>query len=339
MFSSQKTNTPFKTVNVKNIDVNDYETRLDNYKNLTMLFKNFNISKCLVPAKKSEHNSFTSNRRFYIGDTQIFLKKRIGNNSRYGMIFLSNFQDKQFAVKLSPVTNYNLQEILLIQKLSKITEEDKNPHFILNYKLFMCNNNSQNPDLPTVIRKEKYFININELVNGTFKNFLNFTTSILLLNALQQILLAVLSFHHFTNGLFHNDCHYKNFLYLKIKEGGYFHYRIFNKDIYIKNMGYIWFIWDFGLTKNKESYKLRRLEDYFKILYFFTKYENFNSNSSNTIVIKNVSKIMKFKKNYASLFGNSDKLFFEELFKIPKLFNYTIPSMGVVINKNPYIIE
>ena len=341
MSSSQVSNTYYKTVNVKKLDVNDYNKRIENYKNLLKLFKNFNENKCLVTAKRKINNNETSiiKRSYYLGDTQIFLKKRMGNNSRYGTIFLSTYNNNKFAIKLSPITHQNFREIILIKKLSKITEEDKNPHFILNYKFFICNNKLEITDLPRLIQKNDYYININELVNGTFKDFLNFTSSILLLNALQQILIAILSFHYFTNGYFHNDCHSKNFLYLKIKPGGYFHYRIYNKDIYIKNLGFIWFIWDFGLVRTREKYIKRKLEDYFRILYGFLKYENYNSNSNNTIVIKSVLKILKFKKNYKSFFGNSDKLFFEELFKIPKLFNYTIPSMGTIINKNPYIIE
>lgn len=339
MFSSVKSNTYFKTVNVKNLDVNSYNKRIEKYKNISNLFKNFNKSKCLVPSKKTSENSIINKRSFYIGDTQIFLKKRIGSNSRYGTIFLSTYNNNKFAIKLSPSSQYNLREIILIQKLSKIAEEDINPHFLLNYKLFICNNNLELNNLPTVIKKSDYYITVNELVNGNFKNFLNFTNSVLLLNALQQILISVLSFHHFSGGLFHNDCHYKNFLYLKIKPGGFFHYKIYDKDIYIKNLGYIWFIWDYGLVRTKESYIKRRLEDYFRILHFFLKYNNFNSNTSNSVAIKNVLKILKFRKTYSSEFGNSDKLFFERLFKIPKLFSYTVSSMGSIINKNPYIIE
>jgi len=341
MFSSAKSNTVYKTVNIKNLDINDYKERIENYKNTINLFKDLNGSKCLVSSKQKSGttNSISNQRSYYIDNTQIYLKNRIGNNSRYGTVFFSIFNNKNFAVKLSPVSRYNIQEVKLIQKLSKITEEDKNPHFLLNYKLFICNNKFKVKNLPTVIAKGDYFININELVNGTFKDFLKFTTSVLLLNALQQILLCVLSFHHFTDGLFHNDCHLKNFLFLKIKPGGYFHYRIFNKDIYIKNLGYIWFIWDFGLVKIKEAYKNRRLEDYFRILPFFLRYENYNSNSSNTVPIKIVSSILKYRKIHSALFGNSDKLFFEQLFKISKLFNYSIPSTEVTINKNPYIIE
>jgi len=311
MFSSVKSNTYIKTVNVKNLDINSYNKRIEKYKNISNLFKNFNKSKCLVPAKKTAENSIINKRSFYIGDTQIFLKKRIGSNSRYGTIFLSTYNNNKFAIKLSPSSQYNLRQIILIQKLSKIAEEDINPHFLLNYKLFICNNNLELNNLPTVIKKSDYYITVNELVNGNFKNFLNFTNSVLLLNALQQILISVLSFHHFSGGLFHNDCHYKNFLYLKIKPGGFFHYKIYDKDIYIKNYGYIWIIWDFGLAHTELCYKTKRLEDYIRIVRILNEKISINDNIYN----ESIMNILKYKYNYREIFGDSDKKFFEELFK------------------------
>jgi len=340
MLSSITTNTAFKTVNVKNIEIESYNKRIEKFKKISNLLKKFNKSNCLVSAKnKISKYSYDNKRSFYVGDTKIFLKKRIGSNSRYGTIFLSTYDNNKFAIKLSPFSHYNLREIILIEKFSKLVENDINPHFLLNYKLFICNNNLELNNLPSIIQKNNYYITVNELVNGNFKNFLNFTNSVLLLNALQQILISILSFHHFSDGLFHNDCHYKNFLYLKINPGGYFYYKIYDKDIYIKNLGYIWFIWDYGLVKTKEIYIKRRLEDYFRILHFFLKYNNLNRSTSNSLVIKNVLKILKFRKTYSSEFGNSDKLFFETLFKIPKLFNYKISSIQDIINKNPYVIK
>ena len=58
-------------------------------------------------------------------------------------------------------------------------------------------------------------------------------------------------------GINHNDCHAGNFLYHKIKPGGCFHYKINGVDFYIKNLGYLWVIWDFGIVT-----KLYRHTDY-----------------------------------------------------------------------------
>ena len=94
------------------------------------------------------------------------------------------------------------------------------------------------------------------MVNGNFKNFIydNSVTNSLLLNALQQIMISILSFHHFTDGYFHNDCHYKNFLFYKIKPGGCFHYNINGIDYYIENIGFLWSTWDYGLVSKLYYY-------------------------------------------------------------------------------------
>ena len=55
---------------------------------------------------------------------------------------------------------------------------------------------------------------------------------------------------------FHNDAHWGNFLYHKVKPGGYFHYNIFGQDYYIENYGFLWIIWDYGnVIEFKESKK------------------------------------------------------------------------------------
>ena len=55
-------------------------------------------------------------------------------------------------------------------------------------------------------------------------------------------------FHKYINA-FHNDAHAGNFLYHRIKPGGYFHYNIYGQDFYLENIGFLWVIWDFGLIQ------------------------------------------------------------------------------------------
>ena len=72
--------------------------------------------------------------------------------------------------------------------------------------------------------------------------------------------------------IIHNDTHYGNFLYIKIKEGGCFHYKINDDDYYIENIGYIWMIWDFG--NSRELSKVSKglfIEDYMLINLFMRK--------------------------------------------------------------------
>jgi len=78
--------------------------------------------------------------------------------------------------------------------------------------------------------------------------------SYLLQNAFVQIYLSLFFFYQETK-CFHMDSHWGNFLYHKIKPGGYFHYKIFGKDYYLENLGFLWVVWDFGLI---ESFKYKK---------------------------------------------------------------------------------
>jgi predicted unusual protein kinase regulating ubiquinone biosynthesis (AarF/ABC1/UbiB family) len=110
---------------------------------------------------------------------------------------------------------------------------------------------------------------LNELANGDLKTFipLNYLNNDLLINTIQQIYISILSFHKKT-GFIHFDAHWGNFLYHKIKPGGYFHYYIkdLNKNFYIENKGYLWIIWDYGFAKKIEPNKEKSvLVDYYRI--------------------------------------------------------------------------
>lgn len=308
------------------INIGDYYNRFDVYNRTKNAFNKLNNNECLVP----------NNQEYLIGKNQLTLKHRIGSNSRYGIIYLTTSKDYyKFATKLTPVHVQNYTEIQIAKKLSNVTLKDKCPHFLIVYKVMGCNNNRELTTLPNLIKNSDYFISVNELVSGNFRNFLlnSNPNEELIINALQQILIAILSFHTFTGGLFHNDCHYRNFLFHKIKPGGYFHYNIYGKDIYVKNLGYIWLIWDFGLVRMDKSYSKKRLADYFRILYFFIKYYNIKNN--NPVI----NKLWELNDEYSYIFGSSDKKFFEFLFGLKDLFEYNIPQNSKIINSKDYIIK
>lgn len=324
-------NTNSRTFSKKNtiINIGDYYNRHYLYNKTKSSFNKINRKECLHPVYRKSNQI-----EYLFANNRLILKHRIGSNSRYGIVYLTTSTDNyKFATKLTPVSYSNYNEILIATKLSNVTIKDKSPHFLIIYKVMSCNNKRLISSLPNLIKNNDYLISVNELVSGNFKNFLlDYNTNPqLIANALQQILLAVLSFHHFTGGSFHNDCHYKNFLFHKIKPGGYFHYNIYGTDVYVKNLGYIWMIWDFGLVKHDYN-KNRRLEDYFRIVYFFNKYY-YNE------PLKNVEKILEYKNKYLSTFGDSDKRFFQMLFKLNHLFHFDIPENSKIINKRPYIIK
>lgn len=203
----------------------------------------------------------------YMIGNKIILKKQIGIESDNGIIYLANLKDNKslkFAVKCVPLTASNKKEIKLLKIILKSVLNNKCPHLPILYSVIECKdfidlNNIKN--YPKIIQKNKkkpfYFI-LNELANGNLKIFLEkyHNDYNLLLNAFTQIYLSLMFFYKETKH-FHYDSHWGNFLYHKIKPGGYFHYNILGTDYYIKNYGFLWIIWDYG---NAVEFKKSRNE-------------------------------------------------------------------------------
>jgi len=316
-----------------------YYQRIKNYNKFYKRFNKIKENQCLTFGKKNKDYY-----EYYINNNKIFLKENIGAKSKYGLIFLTstNFSKNiAYATKIMVEDEYNHTELILSKKLSDITFNDLNPHFLLVYKYFICNNKDKDNKLPLLIRNYNYYISINELADGNLKDFLISTNNPeLILNTYQQILLSILSFHYHTGGVYHRDCHYKNFLYHKIKKGGYFHYKIFNKDIYIENKGYIWMIWDFGLAKTSEYDKLNRLNDYFKINRMFKPSFSYQNYDKFVLIKKIVSKLYSIRSIYKDFYNSSDYLLFKKLlFKYNELFPTSYNKSSFIINKKKYIIK
>ena len=127
-------------------------------------------------------------------------------------------------------------------------------------------------------KKKNYNIYINELANGDLNHFLNSyddlnseITEDIMNNAILQILMCIATIHSL--GIRHNDTHYGNFLYHKIKPGGYIKYTVKNETFYVENLGYLWVIWDFGISTQLNS-KFDYFYDYEMLSLFIRKYEH-----------------------------------------------------------------
>ena len=156
-------------------------------------------------------------------------------------------------------------------------------------------------------------------------------------------------FHKYINA-FHNDAHAGNFLYHRIKPGGYFHYNIYGQDFYLENIGYLWVIWDFGLIQpfsnskliNKNKFgkckkKLHLSVDFIRpIDKIITNSQKFNSNT-----IKVLSKIAEILHKYDNITNLS---FLSDLNKLllicmnDNISTFTNIKPNTIINKKPYII-
>lgn len=112
----------------------------------------------------------------------------------------------------------------------------------------------------------------------------------------------------------HVDVQYKNFFYKEIKvnenDDEYFHYKVYDKDIYVKNVGFLIVLGDYGLSKEIENTEKELLIDYFQ----FLEYYHFD-------------KSVKNEKDY-----------FFYLLKSESMFKIKLEDGEKELNKNPYYI-
>ena len=339
----------------------------------------FTIMKKYLLSIKEENNCLRlynidakTNRPIYRIGNKIILDKQIGTKSVYGVVFLSHFKsnikygtrfDKlnKFAVKITDQSKDNHKEIKILETLTKAVIELKCPHFPISYGSLRCNNlraKSNNPDdysivkdkhknklyFPEIINKNKsILIQLNELASGDLHSLLLQPVKSDFLNIITQVYLSMMFFYYYTNS-YHNDTHFGNFLYHKIKPGGYFHYNIYGKDYYLENIGYLWVVWDFGFathfTKKKKigNTILNTFIncDYDKIINVINYYKKYLSTNEYNII--------KLLDNEIKLYYISDNTKLQELNqKLLNVFIYNIPSFtnikpSQVINKTPYII-
>lgn len=110
------------------------------------------------------------------------------------------------------------------------------PNFVLNYYV-----ETKKKDI------KHYITYYNEYIEGkTFDKWcLERHDKYLWFNALFQILIGLYSMHYHFD-MVHNDFHGDNILYRKIKPGGYWLYKIEGRKYYVPNLGYQFYISDFG---------------------------------------------------------------------------------------------
>jgi serine/threonine protein kinase len=204
-----------------------------------------------------------------------FIKiKRIGSDSSFGEAHLvKNIDDPKkpiyLAVKLLPLNDYTMTEIKLYKRFTPLVLKQQSPHFPIIIGTSKCNDcefQNENLYLKNKITPGCYYV-FNELANGDLKQW-SATTHATgeYFSMMAQILLSLTTLH--AAGFSHNDLHWGNMLYHTTVEGGYWHYcvsisknsevgkifkisRNIKRDLYVKNTGQQWVLWDFGLMNTK----------------------------------------------------------------------------------------
>jgi len=304
-----------------------FSERIDIYKFYLEFLDNQHIRQCL---------NILSKNKYSICNNKIILEKQIGSKSAYGTVFLSKTNKKNpyyLAIKIIPADKESLNEIKILKLSTKYTINKYTPHFPIMFNSFKCDLKNINNFLPKNINNKQYTLILNELAGGDLKMFMkdinNIKNNNLLLNTIVQIYFSIFTFHKKIK-YNHTDCHDGNFLFHRVPQGGYIKYSIFGEIYYMKNLGYIWVIWDFGLSSNKYlGYK--NFLDYLQIIHAFINkkndgwiVDNLEFNKDFTNLILDIYYNIKYKINYDT--KHQDE----------KILNLIVKKTGVLLKKIPY---
>lgn len=221
--------------------------RKEIYKKIERFLKSLKKDACLSISTPGE----------YTIDDKVQLFRRIGSESSFGITYVCKALDDdvdKFACKIQINDKSSKLETYILKNITRFALEKNNIHLPLMFCNIVCKNVPRDDDrFPRVLanadkKARSYSVTFNEVADGDFKRFIKKRdlSAELWHNAIEQIFMCIASFHSI--GLMHLDSHYGNFLYHKIKPGGCFHYKINNTDFYIPNLGYLWVIWDFGVS-------------------------------------------------------------------------------------------
>jgi hypothetical protein len=318
-----KYKTKKKVVLQKHEEYFDFNDRITLYHNIVQFLK-ANSNQCFY--KKNDVVSINN---------KLVLQKKFGTKSKYGFAYLitSNNSIYNLAAKIMEQNKYAETELQFVQKINRYAINNWLPHLPIYFKLYYCDISNKHAwidynDRPSYMSNNNYYVLINELASGDLKEFNSKVKNHkYLLNTLLQVYLSILSLHNIN--IVHNDSHWGNFLYHKIKPGGYFHYIINNTDVYIENLGFYWVIWDFGLslTNNKDIL----IEDYSRITSAFISKKNRGWIPKINTDFQQILDLQTFLKTF-----QTEKVLFDYL--IENQFFITIKP-DIILNKKPYTLN
>jgi len=354
--SNQNTNNSFANMNnIINYKNNKYnlDKRIMYYNYIHKILSTISNNKCL------EKKKFDNVNYGYTIDDKINLIKIIGTKSSYGVIYITKIKNVigKYPVvsKLLTSNKDNLKEIKINTSVTKKIVLNKfSKHFLLTYKVINCKKKKNN--LPEKINNNKYYIILNELAHGDIKQLFTIKKIVdnnsLVYNIFIQVILSILTFHNI--GYIHRDCHYGNFLYQRVNDDGYYHYKIYNKDYYLKSCDYNILIYDFGLSKKhnytrKDNVKL--FKDYYRIHHAFLNKSFFSNpnkvwNEKEQISFEVSLYVKKFisliynlneKNDYIDIINKHILPYF--IINNSDIFLNKKPVNSKIINKTPFIIK
>jgi hypothetical protein len=258
------------------------EKRIDNYKKIKFLIKD--VGELKIDGKD-----------IYIGNIKII--KKIGSESKNGLILMGEIENYKIAIKITKYNKNKTNELDTFKTVTREVIENKSNNFPLLYEYNIYEPIKNYEKFPIIFHKfikNPFIIYFNELADGDLKQFLNdnYNNDDLIINALYQCLMSLIDFYRIT-GKIHNDSHSGNFLYHKIsKKNKDFEYIYEDKKCEIRNLGYIFVIWDLEKSTEINKHKYRINTDIEKLLLEF-----FNENDK-------IRGFMSSKKQYGAKVKN-----------------------------------
>jgi hypothetical protein len=207
----------------------------------------------------------------------VLFEKRIGSESVYGVAYMNMGKGLAKMLKFScKIMASNVkghkQEIDLLMKMSKFVEKGQCPNMPITYRSIKCNKSCDLSKCPNNIKKNGYYVVINELANSDIQTWFQKTyDDATYESVIMQLMFSMYCFHNL--GYQHNDCHLGNFLIHQITPGGYWRYKIGDVDVYVPNKGYLVVMWDPGLASKLED----MVVDYYRCFMLISNMHKYKS--------------------------------------------------------------
>ena len=304
----------------------------------------------------------SKNSKAKVKKNSTFVKiRRIGSDSDYGEAHLvKNVDDPRkpmyLAVKILPLKMDSLNEIAMYKRFTPMVLKQQSPHFPIIIGTAKCDDcEFENINLHNNGKATTGCIYVfNELAKGDLKQWSEKEHPLPdYYSMMAQLLLSLTTLH--ASGLTHNDLHWGNMLYHEVPAGGYWHYNVSisvnsevgklfrleepqSIDLYVKNTGQQWVLWDFGMMDTNFDSKMNYDMWYISQVHEWAKRKNRKSFYPGVIcsALENIH-------NIASMLGGmhtsdivplimKDSIFPESAVTIGKL------PLDTVLNANPYKI-
>jgi hypothetical protein len=226
---------------------------------------------------------------------KLHILKRIGNESKYARVFQGYFnyfkesQNSLFSIKIIQMSPIDMEimlneenmnhdyifnsksiwkEIYVLRICYKLLKLKKSIHLPIHYFCLYSNNHEF---LKPYTQENPHLFLCNELAYDDLKNWSKSERNIYeWISCFLQIYFGLYTLQYYT-GIIHNDLHWANILVFSIPKGGYWCYQIQNKKYYIENLGFLFVLWDFGMSTYEPELlyckdHIKSCQDFLKIL-------------------------------------------------------------------------